>query len=225
MPELPEVETVRRDLAPLVIGKRISRLEVLLPRMVRRGQSPGEVESRVAGGTVGLLERHGKFLALGLDTGERLVFHLGMTGQLLYRQPGESRHEDRYTHVVVTFEDGARLYLRDIRQFGEVFLLPRGDLGGQLRLGLDLLDARLSANSLAGILRSPTKVKALLLNQRKLSGLGNIYADEALSEAGIHPVRPARALSQREVGKLHRAILHVVEEAIGRRGSTTSDFV
>jgi len=224
MPELPEVETIRRSLAGVMRGQQITRLSVLLPRMVRRQHSPRELEERVQGGTVTSVQRRGKPLLCTLDRSEVLIFRLGMTGQLLWGGPDSLRGADRHTHLIIDFATGASIHFRDVRQFGEVYLVQRGALERTLKMGVEPLHKRFTLGALTRISSSGVKIKCLLMDQQKIAGIGNIYSDEILFEAGIHPCKPASSLKERELRRLHRAIGRILREAIACKGDTLSDY-
>ncbi len=225
MPELPEVETVRRQLESALRGSRIVGVEVLLHRLVRYPSCPA-YRRGLKGKTVMAVGRRGKYLLLHLDGGRVLVFHLGMTGSLRFNAPGEPR--PRHTHLVFRLEDGRELLYVDPRTFGETALLREGDhrpLPGLNRLGPEPLEEAFTPQELRRALRGKCRVKAALLDQSRLAGMGNIYADEALHRAGIHPLRRVDGLSPPEVERLHRAIREVLREAVDRGGSSVSDYV
>ena len=222
MPELPEVETIRRTLGPHLLGQVVRAVWLLTPT-VWRGQEPVAMVGRC----VTALDRRGKHLLIFLDGSPALLMHvhLGMTGRLIFVPPG-APVPDRHVHARFSFDRG-ELYYQDTRRFGYLELLPVGALDGhpRLRLGPEPLDADFTAGVLQGLLagrRAP--VKAVLLNQHILAGIGNIYADEALHRAGVHPLRPAGDLSQAEVEALRAALREVLEEAISARGTTFSDY-
>ncbi len=216
MPELPEVETIARSLGPRLRGRRIVSAEFRQSRLVLRGD-PDATSAGLAGRKVKSVKRHGKFIELELDGGRSFVVHLGMTGKLLLNGIA-----GKHTHAILTLDRGVLLY-DDSRQFGKLELstgLPArvAKLGPEpLEVTLEEFSARLSVRR--------TKMKALLLNQQFLRGIGNIYADEALFRAGIHPLAIAARLSPERVKKLHAAIRQVLREAIAAGGSSVSDYV
>ena len=212
MPELPEVETIVRELAPLLPGRRIIKAELPCPRVV-----VGPVR-RAVGRTIRRVSRHGKFIVVEFEgTAGRLAIHLGMTGRLL---AGGERGP--HTHAVFTLDRGALIYA-DPRQFGRIQWLS-GPSRRLDSLGPDPLELDEDA-FLARLRARRAMVKPLLLNQRFLRGLGNIYTDEALHRAGIHPRATAARLSRARAARLYRAIRKVLNEAIARGGSSVSDYV
>lgn len=219
MPELPEVETISRELQE-VVGRRIVAAEV---RWARTVACP-EVDSfdrRLSGQTITAVGRRGKWLVLTLDGGEALLIHLRMSGRLIL-EPADAA-DDPYARVLLTLDDGCRLRFSDPRKFGRVALTadPATILGA---LGPEPLDAALTPERFAAMLAARrTRLKPLLLDQRFLAGLGNIYADEALWRARLHPLRPAQTLSADEAARLLAAIRAVLTQAIERRGTTMDD--
>jgi formamidopyrimidine-DNA glycosylase len=211
LPELPEVETVVRSLAPRITGRRFLNVEVRQPRITR--YSALDLESELPGRRVEVVRRHGKFILAELDRG-LLTIHLGMTGQLLF-----DRDNGPYTRVVFTLE-GLTLLYDDIRMFGSVELST--DAGRVAKLGPDAL----VVENAAQLIRSrKAPIKAVLLNQSVFAGMGNIYADEALFRAGIHPRRRGHTVSMQRLGRLVAAMADVLAEAIDARGSSISDYV
>lgn len=211
MPELPEVETVVRSLAPLLTGRRISSAS-FNSRFVTPGDR-GKLASRLAGRTIQGVRRRGKFILIALDSGT-LAVHLGMTGKLLMDgTPGA------HTHGIFVLDEGVLLY-DDSRQFGRVeWGAKRAE-----RLGPEPLE--ITTEEFRGRLRRrKARVKTLLLNQAFLAGVGNIYADEALFAAGIHPLALSSRLSRARAEALHRAIQDILSAAIEHRGSSISDYV
>jgi formamidopyrimidine-DNA glycosylase len=232
MPELPEVETVRRGLQPALEGRRIVRAEVRRPDL--RWPFPERMAERLTGARVEGIGRRSKYLLLDLDTGETLLVHLGMSGRMLVggRVLGEYVHdvgaeESPHDHVVLDTEDGTRITFNDARRFGAMDLWPTGDLAGHrlLRdLGPEPLGNEFGPETLARAFRGKAApVKAALLDQRLVAGLGNIYVSEALSRAGIHPARAAGRISLDRLRRLAPAIRAVLEEAIEAGGSTLRD--
>ena len=215
MPELPEVETVARSLAPHLLGRRILTAEFRQQRVLRG--DPGETARKLAGRTIQGINRYGKFILLELDSGGFFIVHLGMTGKLLLN--GEI---DKHTHAILQLDRGLLLY-RDARQFGRLewsATIPERIA----KLGPDPLLVSLD-DFIASLRSRKTRMKALLLNQRFLRGMGNIYADEALFRAGIHPLAKASRLRRDRAGKLRDAIREVLAEAIEKRGSSIADYV
>jgi len=223
MPELPEVEVIRRDLARWIVGRRIRRVEITEPRLTRRRGTPHEVEMALGGRTVKALRRRGKYFVFDLGR-VSLIIRLGMTGQLLWRQGDEDFQPDRHTHARFLFNGASVLAYRDIRKFGEIFLLPTEDVEATLSLGVEPLEAAFTPELLHRVCASSSKIKPLLLNQAKIAGIGNIYADEALFRAAVRPTRRASSLRREETRALHRAIRAVLRAGIHHRGSSISDY-
>jgi formamidopyrimidine-DNA glycosylase len=224
MPELPEVETIRRDLLPLLKGRTFTDvwLSPEAPRLVQ-APLPADLARLLPGRRIEDISRRGKFLVFHLSGGLYLVVHLRMTGALLHRPAGAP--PDRYVRAVLSLDDGSELRFSDLRKFGALWLVP--DLSIVLgRLGPEPLDGGLTPSLLRELTaRRRAPIKSLLLDQRALAGLGNIYADEALFAAGLHPQRPASGLSDSEVERLHEAIGRVLTEALADRGASFSDYV
>jgi formamidopyrimidine-DNA glycosylase len=215
MPELPEVETVARSIAPL-IGRRIVSVEFRSVRVLRGGD-PDKMAAGLAGRRIAGVKRYGKFIVVPLDGGGYLLIHLGMTGKLLLGGP-----VGKHTHAVLTFDDGVLLF-DDSRQFGS-FQLSEEFPTRVARLGPEPLEISFE-DFRAELKRHKTRVKSLLLNQRFLRGVGNIYADEALFRAGIHPLALANRLRGDRPRKLYDSIREVLSEAIEAGGSSISDYV
>ena len=215
MPELPEVETVTRSIAPLV-GRRIVAAE-FRGLLVLRGADPQRLAHSIEGRKVAGVRRYGKFILVALQGGGYLVIHLGMTGRLLLGgEPG------KHTHVILTLDRGVLLY-DDSRQFG-CFQYSAEFPARIAKLGPEPLDVPLG-EFVAALGRRKTRIKALLLNQTFLRGLGNIYADEALFRARLHPLAIASRIRGERARRLHEAIGAVLREAIEAGGSSISDYV
>jgi len=223
MAELPEVETMRRDLEREVAGRRIVSTRIAQTRMLG-GQSPEELTRRTDGVIIRAVSRRGKFLLLHLAPSDTLLVHRGMTGNLFLRDPSDV--EDAHLHVGLTLDDGREVRVCDHRGFGEVRVLAEAEVDAlRARLGPEPLRPEFTADYLTGQLaRRTALVKALLLNQNLVAGLGNIYVDEALWTARIHPARRANTLGPIHVGALHAAIVDVLSESVVRRGTTFSDY-
>ncbi len=229
MPELPEVETVRRGLQDRVVGRRIETVEVGRERTVRR-TSPRALIDGLTGTTVTAVDRRGKYLVATLDSGDAVMVHLRMSGQLLLADPTAPRPP--HTHVVMHLSpdgDGAAdLLFVDPRTFGEVVVFDPDHAAAEVpelaRLGLDpLADPFTVADLWALVHPRRTRIKVLLLDQHLIAGIGNIYSDEILHRARIHPDRAADTLTRPAVRRLHQEILDVLGAAVRRRGSTLGD--
>jgi formamidopyrimidine-DNA glycosylase len=225
MPELPEVETVRVRLEPHLVGRSLVRVEIADSRLTRP-EDPAEVAAELAGERVAAVERRGKYLVVRFESGRVLLIHLRMTGSLLHA-PGGANGGDPHRRAVVTLDNGADVVYRDVRRFGTWLLLERGELDAYLapRLGDEPLGRGFTTASLAARLaarRAP--IKAALLDQRTLAGLGNIYVDEALWRARVHPLRPARDVAPQELAALRRAIRQALQAGIRRQGATLRDY-
>ncbi len=223
MPELPEVDIIRLGLLPRVVGRRIERASITEPRLTRREGTPRAVEAGVAGRTVAALRRRGKFLLFDLD-GRTLVVRLGMSGQLLWADDPTRLPVDRHVHARIDFVEGGQLAYRDPRKFGEMFLLPTDRIEERLRIGVEPLEPAFTVRALRDLCRTPTRIKAVLLDQRRIAGIGNIYADEALFRARIRPTRPARSLGGPELAALRTAIRRVLRAGISHRGSSIINY-
>ncbi|QRG68972.1 DNA-formamidopyrimidine glycosylase [Brevibacillus choshinensis] len=226
MPELPEVETVVRTLSGLVVGKQIERVSVLLPRIIRTPDDIEEFKSQLAGQAIHAIKRRAKFIQFILDR-DVLISHLRMEGRYGLYQADEP--VEKHTHVVFHFTDGTELRYRDVRQFGTMDLYPLGvetTTGPLAKLGVEPLDESFTPEVLRKLLKDrPTKIKPLLLNQECIVGLGNIYVDESLFLAGIHPERPAGKLTKKQVAALHASIVATLSEAVDQGGSSIKSYV
>jgi formamidopyrimidine-DNA glycosylase len=226
MPELPEVETVKRTLASLVIGKTIQQVTVSLPRIIRRPDDIHLFSEQLAGTTISRVERRGKFLKLFADP-YVLVSHLRMEGK--YRLADQSEPVEKHVHVIFHFTDGTELRYKDVRQFGtmDLFLLGEEDQKEPLKkLGPEPLEDSFTLEWFsANLNKKSTKIKVLLLNQHFLVGLGNIYVDESLHKAKIHPERPANTLNEQEIATLYTNIRDTLQTAIDAGGSSVRSYV
>lgn len=225
MPELPEVETIKRSLENKLVGREITGVNVYLPKIIRL-EDPQKFKRQILGKKITGLSRRGKYLLVRLTGGLTLVIHLRMTGRLLYMSPS---CPVKHTHVIFKFENGKELHFIDVRQFGRIILTPSDNLHmvpGLKDLGVEPLSDNFTSNFLRRELRKHrTKIKSLLLDQTFIAGLGNIYADEALHRARINPARTASSLNPREVTNLYHAIRDVLREGIENRGTTFRDYV
>ncbi|MGH9090520.1 MAG: bifunctional DNA-formamidopyrimidine glycosylase/DNA-(apurinic or apyrimidinic site) lyase [Acidimicrobiales bacterium] len=248
MPELPEVETLRQDLSKEVVGRKIKAVSVANGRSVRRHPSAKHFRALLEGRTVKSVARLGKYLLVSLDSGNTLVVHLGMSGQLL-RVKSAKEPKPKHTHVVITFTQGGELRYVDPRTFGEMFVsVPKpAEAGGTssssssstsasdgaaLRrqvhelshLGFDPIEDMMSWDRFALLLRQHhAGLKPLLMDQQFVAGIGNLYSDEILFAAGLRYDRPADELSTTETRRLYRSMVETLAEAIKHRGSTLAD--
>ncbi len=224
MPELPEVETIRRDLLPIVVGRTIAEAWVSpnAPRLIQL-LPPGEFCRQIAGRRIEDIERRGKYLLFRLDGGLTWGVHLRMTGRLLHE--ASSCPESPYLRATFRFDNGAWLCFVDLRKFGTMWLVDDEALVTG-RLGPEPLSEDFTPAYLHALLkRRSGPVKGALLDQRAIAGIGNIYADEALFIAGISPKRAANTLSKRRVERLHAGIREALELALGDRGSSFRDYL
>ena len=227
MPELPEVETIKRDLDREVVGKRLKSVEVSGMRSIRRHPNKKHFIAKLEGHKISGVERRGKYLVLRLDSGDVLVAHLGMSGQLL-RARGGKDPVDKHTHVVFTFTQGGQMRFIDPRTFGELFVTTPDELEAQVpelaHLGFDPVDDMMSWTRFGELLTARKgKLKTLLMDQRFVAGIGNIYSDEILFAAGLRYDRSSDSLSSQEVRRLYRAMVETLQEAIKHRGSSLAD--
>jgi formamidopyrimidine-DNA glycosylase len=228
VPELPEVETIRRDLEREVVGKKIKTVDVTGVRTIRRHKTKKPFVERLTGTKILGVERRGKYLLLRLDSGDVLVVHLGMSGQLLAAKNAKTPPPLKHTHVVLSYSTGGQLRFVDPRTFGEVFITTPGELEAEVpelaHLGFDAYEQVMSWVDFAQLLRSKhTKLKPLLMDQKVIAGLGNIYSDEVLFEAGLRHDRASDSLTSQEVRRLYRAMMDILQEAIKYRGSSLAD--
>ncbi len=225
MPELPEVETVRIQLAPVLAGRTIRSARILDERLTRPFD-PRLVEAQLEGERVEAVERRGKYVVVRFDSGLVLLVHLRMTGSFLVGRGGELP-DDPHRRAVVILDDGSEVAYRDVRRFGTWLVLERDEAEEYLaeRLGEEPLSSRFTTGHLTRRLagrRAP--VKAALLDQRAVAGIGNIYADEGLWYARVNPLRPAGELDADEIAALRRGVRQALRVGIRRQGATLSDY-
>jgi formamidopyrimidine-DNA glycosylase len=223
VPELPEVETVCRQLEPELEGRRIESLEVLDPRWCRP-TPPAELEGAVAGRAINGLGRRGKYLLLGLDGAQTLVMHLRMTGNLVLVEG-----EEKLDHLRARFalDDGREVWFTDPRRFGEALLIDDDALDAHFasRLGIEPLSAEFTPEALGEIAAGRTvPLKSFLLDQKGVAGVGNIYADEALFRARLHPLSPAGSMKPEHLEALRDAVVAALEAGIDGGGASIDDY-
>jgi formamidopyrimidine-DNA glycosylase len=220
MPELPEVETIKRELSPHLTSRRFTDITICDAKLIKN-PAVAEFRRRLKGQTISGLERRGKYLIFRLLGGSTLVIHLKMTGSLLLNP----NRTDRYARVIFDMDDGGRLVFTDRRRLGAIWLVTNE--GAVIRkMGPEPLESSFTVESLATHLgRRQAPIKAVLIDQRFIAGIGNMYADEALFAARIHPLRKANSLSLEEIRNLHRAIIDVLRSAIDRKGASIDTYV
>lgn len=226
MPELPEVETVRRSLAPHLMGRKIEEVKVIMPKIIKYPESQRFVEL-LTGEVIQELKRRGKYLLFSLSSNYIWVTHLRMTGQYIYTKPQVPR--DKHTHLIFILDNGYELRYVDIRKFGMMYLLRPEEFSvakGLYTLGPEPLDKDFTLAQLKERLAGKKrKLKPLLLDQTFVAGIGNIYADEILFDAGLHPEREAMTLSPEEIERLFKSIQKILQLGIENRGTSIRNYV
>lgn len=225
MPELPEVETIRRSLLPLVKGEVIREVRIFLAKAVK--PSPAQLEKDLVDREITDLQRRGKYLLMCLDNGQQVAFHMRMSGRLVWHS-GEPPLE-KHTTLIINLVNGYSLHFVDPRKFGTAVLFPPADPpAGLQQLGPEPLTDK-KEEVLASLMMSAQRrsgpVKGLLLDQTVVAGLGNIYADETLFAAGISPLRPAREVTAEEWEKVYQEMVRILNQSIGHRGTSRRDYV
>jgi len=230
MPELPEVETIRRQLQSRIVGKTIKKVQVLYPKLVR-DLSGADFIARLKGKRIGDVLRQGKLILIRLNGKETLVMHLKMTGRLLLTQSASFvKSPSSHLEAIFTFSDGSQMFYADLRRFGYMKILPTQDeavLVEKESLGIDFFDERLTLPEFTRLIRSRGKsqIKPLLMDQTLISGIGNIYAQEACFAAKIYPLRKAETLRDAEIEDLYNALHEILNKAIQKRGSSSDAYV
>ena len=237
MPELPEVETIRRDLQRKIVGKKIVQIKVRKPKIIK-GSKPAFIKS-LTGNSFAKIKRRGKLLIFKLKKGDRyLLIHLKMTGQLIYQACGKvtagghgwpkvDELPNKYSHIIFTFADKSQLFFNDLRQFGYMRLVDEGELQEvRQQFGIEPLTKGFTwTNFRQAVTGKKTNIKAVLLNQGVIAGIGNIYADEICWRAGVQPSRAVGGLSQAELRKIFNSCNVILKQAIKYRGTTFNDYV
>ncbi len=221
MPELPEVETIKNELAPFVAGKCISGVTLNWEGMVAYPVAKKFCRDVIAQKIVSL-SRRGKYLIFNLNSGDLLIIHLKMTGALILGS--DLSEQPRYTRAIIHLDNGNCIFFRDPRKFGKMRLVKDG-AGIIGKLGFEPLEAGFTAGILAKLLaKRKAPIKIALLDQTVVAGIGNMYADESLFTAKIHPLRQADSLSDEEVGRLYKSIRQVLKAAIGNKGASVNTY-
>ena len=226
MPELPEVEVIRLNLLQLIKGIKIADMNILFPGSLAYPDIKSFSQG-VKGRTIEDIKRRGKFLIIHLSRDLRLVVHLRMTGSLVYYGKGVARKPEKHCRAIINLEDGGALHFSDMRKFGRLWLIDKTEetVTGMNRLGPDWLNEADSEVFIRRLGRHPNApVKRVLLDQSFMAGLGNIYVDESLFRARIHPARPIISLEEAEINRLYFAIREVLQEGIESGGTTIRDY-
>jgi formamidopyrimidine-DNA glycosylase len=223
VPELPEIEVLRRQIEKEYVGKRVRSVEVKNTKVLKRHSAAKDFKGRLIGAKVKGVNRKGKYVIIELDNKYFLVFHLGMAGHLI--KAATRRPLDKHTHIIIPFNQGGELRYFDARQFGECFIADQAELEKHLgHLGLDAIADQLPWQLFGEMVAErQTKLKPLLMDQKFIAGLGNIYSDEVLFWAGLPWDRPSNSLTSNEVRRLSRAVGEVLQDAIRHRGTTLED--
>ena len=236
MPELPEVETIRRDLSENLLHKKIIDVLVRLPKIVKNEVI--DFTKFLIGQEFTQISRRGKLLIFDINNDLFLTCHLRMTGQLIYQDktkitagghsdPGfDPELFDNKSHVQITFADNSKLFFNDMRQFGYMHIVNKKGLDNVLEpFGIEPLTPEFTLEAFKAMLPKKRNIKAFLLDQHFIVGIGNIYADETLFSSGIHPIRKAGSLTPSEIKKLHQNIIKILTLAVEQRGTTFNDYV
>lgn len=238
MPELPEVETIKLELNRLIVNKTIKAVDIRLPKQILGNK--GEFIKKVTGVKINSIARRAKTLIIGLNNSSYLVFHLKMTGQLIYKRKNGKlsggghpiKHNlqelpNKYSHVIFNFSDGSQLFFNDTRQFGWVKLVNAKQLANmQNNYGPEPLSKYFTFNQFKKLFNKKTQnIKTLLMDQKFIAGIGNIYAQEALFCAGIHPRRRANKTSETELKKLYNCLIKILKLAVSKKGTSADTYV
>ncbi|TET09264.1 MAG: DNA-formamidopyrimidine glycosylase [Candidatus Atribacteria bacterium] len=228
MPELPEVETIRRGLQKQIKNKQIKDIVINVDKIVKKPYL-GEFITKIKGKKIKEIDRRGKYIIIHLDSEDKLIVHLGMTGLLIYSYDNKITEKEinpKHNHLIFTFTDDTQLVFNDVRRFGKIFLVSNIDeVESIAKLGAEPLDDYFTEEVFIQILnkKKNSKIKSFLMKQEFIVGLGNIYANEVLYRSNIHPLRRISSLNKKEVKNLHQQIKLVLGEAVKLRGSTVAD--
>jgi formamidopyrimidine-DNA glycosylase len=231
MPELPEVETITRDLQKELTNKTIKKVQVKTPILIKKPQIK-EFLSKMENSRILEVRRRGKYIIISLNTNYQLIIHLGMSGRLEYQQDKDSKvykeiieKQEKHNHLYFSFEDKSRLVYNDVRKFGKIWFLNKDEkLSRIVNLGLEPLDKGFTFVEFLKLLKNYNKsIKKLLMDQKQIAGIGNIYANEILFHSRVHPLRKANLLSEDEAKKIYLNIKKILLKAIDLRGTTMVD--
>src|SRR6056297_2293450 len=229
MPELPEVETVKRGLEKEIINKKIAKTQVNLPSLIKKPEID-EFMTRLKNTMVISIKRRGKYLIILFNTMDYLVVHLGMSGRMLF-QPKKtppskiSKSMEKHNHILFFFEDGSKIIYNDLRKFGKVWLLKKDENLSRIEsLGFEPFEPCFTVSEFYRMLQeSKVNIKSFLMNQKNIAGIGNIYANEILFHAGVNPLRKANSLTKDEVKRIHLQTKNILLKAISSGGTTMID--
>jgi formamidopyrimidine-DNA glycosylase len=228
MPELPEVETIRRGLQKQIKNKQIKDIVINVDKIVKK-PSLREFITKIKGKKIKEIDRRGKYIIIHLDSRNKLIVHLGMTGLLIYPYDNkiiEKEINPKHNHLIFTFTDDTKLVFNDVRKFGKIFLVSNiNEVESIAKLGVEPLEDYFTEEVFIQILNKNKngKIKSFLMKQEFITGLGNIYANEVLYRSNIHPLRPVSSLNKKEIKNLYQQIKLVLGEAVKLRGSTVAD--
>ncbi len=228
MPELPEVETIRRGLQKQIKNKQIKDIVINVDKIVKK-PSLREFITKIKDKKIKEIGRRGKYIIIHLDSEDKLIVHLGMTGLLIYPYDNkitEKEIKPKHNHLIFTFTDNTQLVFNDVRRFGKVYLISNiNEIETLSKLGVEPLEDYFTEEVFIQILNKKKngKIKSFLMKQEFITGLGNIYANEVLYRSNIHPLRPVSSLNKKEVENLYQQIKLVLGEAVKLRGSTVAD--
>lgn len=228
MPELPEVETVKRGLEKEIINKKIAKVQVNIPSLIKKPQID-EFMTRIKNTRVISIKRRGKYIIILFNTMDYLVVHLGMSGRLLFQPkkypPSKIKKIEKHNHILFFFEDGSKIIYNDVRKFGKMWLLKKDEKLSRIEsLGFEPLEACFTVSKFYQMLqKSKVNIKSFLMNQKNIAGIGNIYANEILFHAGVNPLRKANSLTKDEVKRIQLQTKNILLKAISSGGTTMLD--
>lgn len=229
MPELPEVETIRTQLEKNITGKKIARVEIFLPKILKL--PAGQFKKAVLGAKIQKIKRRAKILVIELDNGRSILIHLKMTGQLILHKKSKIKDRtDKHTHVIFRFSDGGQLFFNDLRQFGYIKMIKTGEINDFFaveKFGPEPLDKKFGIKEFGAILakRPKMKIKQFLMDPKNIAGIGNIYSDEILFFARVNPLRPVGSLSEAEIKNIFSGIKKILPQAVKFRGTSAENYL
>lgn len=227
MPELPEVETVKRGLRENIIGKKIIKVNSNTPQIIKTPFSNEEFISRLLGAIFTNINRRGKYLLIDMNTNDILIVHLGMSGRLIYQTEEQvnKNYLEKHNHIEIIFSKSEKLIYNDTRRFGKIWIVSNSEKLSRIEsLGIEPLEPIFTTDKLYELVQNNNQnIKKFLMDQKKIAGIGNIYANEILFLSSIHPLRKASSLTEEEIKILYRKIKNVLNQAIELGGTTMAD--